>query len=244
MDKKHALLLAFLITALIAGNYLFFADTGTKRENVKIVRVLDGDTAQIEDGRKIRFANINTPEKGLAYSDLAKNYVLQFLGKPLELENLGNDKYGRTLGRLYSNNEYINLEIIKKGFAHTYIVFEDETDDFSKAEEYARENKIGIWELSPDAGCITAKINKYEEYVNISDSCDVDFTAWTLKDESTKLYHFSKDMGDEFTIYSSDGKDTVEKLYWGQKKVWNDDKDRIFIRDANGLLAFYDSYGY
>lgn len=242
MEKGQALLIAFLITALIAGNYLFFADAGVPRERVEIVRVLDGDTVELEDGRKIRLLNINTPEKKLAYSELAKNYLMQFENETVEFEDLGLDKYGRTLGRIYSGDEYINLEIVEKGFAHSYLVFDGEEDDFSKAEENAQENKLGIWALSPYSECITAKINKYDEYVEIFDSCNVDFNGWTLKDESTKMYHFSKDMDDKFTLYSGKGEDASEKSYWGKDTVWNDDHDRIFIRDSNGLLAFYDSY--
>ena len=242
MEKGKALLIAFLITAIIAGNYLFFADAGVSRESVEIVRVLDGDTVELEDGRNIRLLNLNTPEKKLAYSELAKNYLIQFKDKTVELEDLGLDRYGRTLGRIYSGDEYINLEIVEKGFAHSYLVFDGEEGDFSKAEENARENRIGIWKLSPYYECITAKINKYDENVEIYDSCDVDFNGWTLKDESTKMYRFSQDMSDEFVLYSGKGKDTGEELYWGKGKVWNDDGDRIFIRDSDGMLVFYDSY--
>ena len=242
MEKGPAFLIAFLITALIAGNYLFFADAGVSRERVNIERVLDGDTVELEDGRKVRLANINTPEKKLAYSDLAKNYLIEFTDESVELEDLGADKYGRTLGRLYFNNKYINLEIVERGFAHSYLVFDGEEREFSKAEEKARDGKIGIWELSPYAECVPAKINKYDEYVEIRDSCGVDFNGWTLKDESTKMYRFSQDMGDEFVLYSGKGKDTGEELYWGKGKVWNDDGDRIFIRDSDGMLVFYDSY--
>ena len=242
MEKGPAFLLAFLITALIAGNYLFFTDAGVSRERVNIERVLDGDTVELTDGRHIRLTNINTPEKKLAYSELAKNYLIEFADENVELEDLGVDKYGRTLGRLYSGDEYINLEIVRQGFAHSYIVFDGEEREFSKAEEKARNSKSGIWELSPYAECVSIKINKYDEYVEIRDSCGVDFAGWTLKDESTKMYRFSQDAGDEFILYSGKGEDTGEKLYWGKGKVWNDDKDRIFIRDSDGKLVFYDSY--
>ena len=86
MEKKYALLLAFLITALVAGNYFFFVDASVSREIVEITRVLDGDTVELDDGRKVRLANINTPEKRFAYSELAKNYLDSFVGKRLEME--------------------------------------------------------------------------------------------------------------------------------------------------------------
>jgi len=242
MDKKHALLIAFLITVLIAGNYFFFVEAGVEREQVEISRVLDGDTVELDDGRHIRLANINTPEKKLAYSELAKNYLEYFIGKKIEMESLGGDKYGRTLGRLYFNEDYINLEIVGRGFAHSYLVFDGEERRFSKAEENARENRLGVWKESPYSECVDATINKYDEYVIIFDSCDLDVTGWTIKDESTKMYRFSQDAGDELVLYSGKGEDTAEKRYWGRESIWNDDGDRIFIRDSNGLLVFYDSY--
>ena len=242
MDKKHALLLAFLITTLIAGNYFFFVEAGVSRESVEITRVLDGDTVELDDGRKVRLANINTPEKGLAYSELARNYLEEFVGKNLEMENLGGDKYGRTLGRLYFDDKYINLEIVRQGFAHTYLVFEDEEREFARAEEYAHDRELGIWESPEYADCISATINKYDEYVVVYDSCDLDLKEWTIKDESTKTYRIDEDAGSELTIYSGEGEDSTNVRYWGKKKIWNDDKDRIFIRDSSGLLVFYDSY--
>ena len=78
MERKGALVIAFLITGLIVGNYLFFTDAGVVRERVEISRVLDGDTVDLVDGRRIRLLNINTPEKGLAYSDLAKEFLSEF----------------------------------------------------------------------------------------------------------------------------------------------------------------------
>ena len=241
MKRGPALLIAFLITFLIAGNYWFFADKGVARESVEISRVLDGDTVELADGRKIRFLNINTPEKGLPYSQLGSEFLKQFNKVDLEVQGL--DRYGRTLGRIYAEEVYVNLEIVRLGMAHTYLVVEGEERIFNKAENEARKNERGIWERSPRNGCVSATINKYDEYVTISDLCGVDFTDWIVKDESTKSYRIAEDKGERFTIYSEKGTDTSEKLFWGRDKIWNDDHDEIFIRDASGLLVYYDSYG-
>jgi endonuclease YncB( thermonuclease family) len=241
MNKKASFVLASLITLLIAGNYIFFSDHGIKREKVEIVRVLDGDTVELKDARHIRLLNINTPEKGLKYSELGKNYLSKFSN--VELEAMGLDKYDRTLGRLYYENTYLNLEIIKQGFAHTYLVDENEEREFSKAEKYARDNELNIWEKSEFYGCLEVEINKYDEYLDIIDSCDVDIAGWTVKDESTKSYKFESDEGKRFRLYSAKGEDTQEELYWGRGNIWNDDHDEIFIRDNNGILVYYYSYG-
>ena len=241
MDRKRALILSFFITSLIAGNFLFFTDKGIVRENVNIARVLDGDTVELSDGRHIRLLNINTPEKGLPYSDLAKEFLSNFTS--VGLETAGLDKYDRTLGRLYNNNEYLNLEIVRNGMAHTYLVLDEESSLFEKAENSARKNGKNMWEKSPLAECLDVEINKYEEYGDIEDSWGVDFTGWNVKDESTKMYKFKKDMGESFRLYSAKGSDSESIIYWGREKIWNDDYDEIFIRDSDGLLVYYDSYG-
>lgn len=242
MDKISAFILSIIITAVIFGNYLFFSDIPIIREKVVIELVLDGDTVKLGDGRKIRLANINTPEKGSPFSDLSKDYLAQFLGKYIELESLGEDRYKRTLGRIFYDNNYINLEIVELGFAHHYLVFDEEVDDFYDAEHEARKNNLGMWKKSEKYGCISAEINKYDEYVSITKSCSLDLTGWTIKDESTKTYKFEHDFESEITLYSEEGDDTQAKAYWNKGKIWNDAGDRIFIRDPEGLLAFYDSY--
>ena len=241
MDRKNALIISFLITSLIAGNFMFFADKGIVREKVEISRVLDGDTVELSDGRHIRLLNINTPEKGLPYSDLAKEFLSNFTFVGLETGGL--DKYQRTLGKLYFNDKYLNLEIVKNGMAHTYLVLDDESSIFNKAEKYAQKNGKNMWEKSSFAECLNVEINKYEEYVDITDSCGTDFTGWNVKDESTKMYKFKKDMGESFRLYSGKGSDTESNIYWGKEKIWNDDHDEIFIRDSDGLLVYYYSYG-
>lgn len=241
MNRKASLVISFLITALIAGNYFFFSDSGIVRERVEISRVLDGDTVELADGKIIRLLNINTPEKGLAYSDLAKEYLSGFT--EVGLETAGTDKYKRTLGRLYYDDLYLNLKIVEQGMAHTYMVSESEEKLFSKAEKYAIENKKNIWERSKFYGCLKVEINKYQEYVDIIDSCEIDFIGWNVKDESTKSYKFEKDFNEKFRIYSAKGEDSQNEIYWGKGNIWNDDHDEIFIRDSDGFLAYYYSYG-
>lgn len=240
MNKKASLTIAGMVTLIIAGNYLFFADEGIVREKVKIIRVLDGDTVELEDGRRIRLLNINTPEKGFSYSDLGKNYLSEFTD--VELESAGVDIYDRILGRLYYGKEYLNLEIVKQGFAHSYLVADFEERTFESAEDEARNNEKGIWKKSEFYDCLLVEINKYDEYLIIEDVCDVDFTSWNIKDESTKSYIFEKDFDKKTTLYSAKGEDTEGKLYWGRENIWNNDHDEIFIRDFNGLLAYYHSY--
>uniref|UniRef100_I2Q0M2 Micrococcal nuclease-like nuclease n=1 Tax=Desulfovibrio sp. U5L TaxID=596152 RepID=I2Q0M2_9BACT len=78
-------------------------------ERVTVVRVLDGDTCVLADGRRLRLAGIDAPE--MAHSgNPAQYYAVEAtsllarltLGQPLGLALVGEgaDRYGRTLGAL------------------------------------------------------------------------------------------------------------------------------------------------
>lgn len=240
MNKKASLIISLSITVLLVGNYIFFSEDPVVRERVEISRILDGDTIELTDERRIRLLNINTPEKGYPYSDLGKDFLSEF--KEVELESVGVDRYNRILGRIYYNEVYLNLEIVEEGMAHSYLVDSSEFRLFEKAELFAKNNEKGIWKKSEHYGCLEVEINKYDEYLVIEDLCDLNLESWTIKDESTKSYKFTKDVSEEFTLFSAKGIDSEKELYWGRENVWNDDHDEIFIRDSNGLLVYYHSY--
>lgn len=243
MEKKHAVLISFLVTILVTGNVLFFYDFSSSRENAVIVRVLDGDTVELEDGRTVRLLNINAPEKNDFFYDGAKGFLKEFENKSVQVEIKGVDKYNRALGKIYSQ-EYINLKIIEGGFAHVYMVEKEEMKKFKNSEREAFENEKGIWKKSKYYGCIDVEINKNEEVISILVKCDISLKGWHIKDESTKMYVFGDIIGDRIILHSGKGDDKSDEIYWKIGNVWNDDMDSIFVRDQEGLLAYYDSYGY
>jgi len=234
-----------MITGLIASNvYLInFALEENKKELVKFSRVIDGDTIELEDGRKIRLLNINAPEKNQPLSNLSTKFLESFQNKTIEMEIIGIGKYGRPLARLYYQ-KYINLELIKKGFVHKYIVEKDELSIFLKTEKQAREEERGIWEKSPSFGCIDVEINKKEEFLIIINKCNFNLQA-SIKDESTKTFEFKISGNEELRVFSGKGQNSESKIYLQSKRnIWNNDKDSIFIRDSNGFIIYHDSYGY
>ncbi len=245
MEKKYAFLVALLVTLLVAGNYLFFnaKHIFPEREVVIVERVMDGDTVKLKDGRTIRLLNINAPEKDQAFAMDSTNFLKNFQNKTLKLETNGIDKYGRTLGRIYSD-KYLNLELVRLGLVHQYLCNKDELKKFREIEKEARESNLGIWKKSEHYNCLNIEINKNEDYVIIKDKCGLNFLDWTVKDESTRDYKFKSDFEEIITLYSNSGIDNDKKLYWERGKVWNDDKDSIFIRDEKGFLVYYNSYGY
>lgn len=91
-----------------------------------VVRVIDGDTIKLENGGKVRYIGVNTPESAdprkpvqcFGKEASVKNEEL-VLNKRVRLEKdvSETDKYGRLLRYVYVGDTFINLELVKQGYA-------------------------------------------------------------------------------------------------------------------------------
>jgi len=222
-----------------------------------VKEVIDGDTIILLNGERVRLIGVNTPEYGRYYFDEARELMeILTLGKEVMLERdiTDRDKYGRLLRYVYVNDFFVNLEMIKRGFANAYTCPPDVkyTEKFLEAERYARSNDIGLWERSKIA---IVKIdinydaegndnqNLNDEYViieNIS-SKDVNIGDWTVKDSATNIYNFSSFLfkkDSTIHLFSGSGIDNGGNFYWGgTKAVWNNNHDTLYLRDDKGLLV-------
>ncbi len=246
MEKKYAFFFAILIVLIVVINFYFIKiNFSPIREKVKIARVIDGDTFELKDGRKIRLLNINTPEKGRAGYELAIEFLKNYEGKDVEIEIKGSDKYNRILARVYGP-DYLNLELVEKGFAVKFLVDNNELSRFSISEEDAIENEKGMWRKSPYFGCFDADINSVEEKVEIKNKCNkININNWILRDESRKYYVFGNLEIGKVTLHSYIGEDSKSDIFWNLKNnIWNDGRDSLYIFDKDGGIAYYESYGY
>jgi len=246
MNKQHALIFAFLITGLIASNiYLFSTPSFPNTETAIIARVIDGDTIELEDGRKVRLQNINAPEKNEPSYELSINYLKLLENKTIELETLGTDRYYRTLARIYSP-EYLNLELVSLGFVKKAWVQKSELKEFSKAEEDAIKNFRGMWKKSTNYGCFKSDIDERAELVILTNICDpINIMDWTLKDESRRVYKFLSTSQTKIRIHSEIGENNETDLFWNEKtNIWNNDRDTLYLFDKDGNIVHHNSYGY
>jgi len=128
---------------------------------VGVAYVIDGDTLVTEEGSRIRFLGINTPEIWKKEGDApdqpwgrdAANFLKVLLpsGSKVGLiyeEGRREGKYGRTLAYVVRDGELLNEIILAKGYGK----FEDygETVEYEeilkKAEREARVRGKGVWE--------------------------------------------------------------------------------------------------
>jgi len=61
------------------------------------------------------------------------------------VENKGKDRYGRLIGKVYTGETYINLEMVKRGHAHWYKKYAPKDKDLQQAEAKAKKAKRGVW---------------------------------------------------------------------------------------------------
>lgn len=139
-------------------------------EVAKVTRVIDGDTIEIEPstgsgqarGERVRYIGIDTPETvdprkpvqcfGVEASKKNKELVE---GKTVRLEKdiTDKDKYGRLLRYVYVNDLFVNLGLVKQGFAFSYTYPPDvkHQAEILAAERQAREANRGLWQACPAA---------------------------------------------------------------------------------------------
>jgi micrococcal nuclease len=142
-----------------------------------VTRVVDGDTVEVvltgpdPDGLltegttyRVRLIGIDTPEVygGVeCYGPEASAYTKGLLaGREVMLEKdvSNTDRYGRLLRYLWADTdpgrpglELVNAEIVRTGYAtvSTYPPDVKYVDRFVAAEQYARDNDLGVWGSCP-----------------------------------------------------------------------------------------------
>lgn len=178
-----------------------------------VERVVDGDTMKLklkETGESItlRLLLVDTPEsvkKGVdpqPYSIEASNYSKEILiaGDTVYIEydeGSKTDKYNRHLGYLWfksheDNNWYmLNENLISNGYARVGYVYSQKRhlDDFYKAQDYAKSNKLNIWSVD---GYVTDKgydVDAYNLSKDSSSNTTIDFdTSNKEENSSNKVY--------------------------------------------------------
>ncbi|MEM5801854.1 MAG: thermonuclease family protein [Candidatus Aenigmatarchaeota archaeon] len=146
MLKKVSLAMIFIIILFL----IFLQNQKKISQDYIVVKIIDGDTFKLSDGREIRLLGIDAPEQGQFYYDEAKNFLESLiLGSKVVLEQdvTNRDKFGRYLRYVFVENNFVNLELVKKGYARVVIRIPDTKyiDILMQAESQARKNKLGIW---------------------------------------------------------------------------------------------------
>jgi micrococcal nuclease len=124
----------------------------------KVTRVIDGDTAELAGGARVRFLGIDAPEMardGRPADFLApqsKEYVVGLIqGKTVRLEydRERYDRYGRLLAYLYlPDGSMVNLAMVRQGLARVYSQAPNlrYQDTLNAAQQEAMAAGRGLWQ--------------------------------------------------------------------------------------------------
>lgn len=164
----------------------------------KVARVIDGDTIEIEGGERVRYIGIDTPETvdprkpvqcfGREASNKNKELAE---GKTVRLEKdiTDRDKYNRLLRYVYAGDAFINLELVKQGFAYSYSYPPDikYQDQIVAAQQEAEKNKNGLWNACPLDASKSATVP--EEEVTQKETAGDCAIKGNISTSGEKIYH-------------------------------------------------------
>lgn len=99
-----------------------YEDTSCSVEETAVcTQVVDGDTIYLDNGEKVRFVGVNTPERGVEGYITSKNFVQKLcLNKEVGIDiddSKHSDRYGRTLGVVIVGGKNVNEMLLKEGLA-------------------------------------------------------------------------------------------------------------------------------
>lgn len=132
----------------------------------KVTKIKDGDTIVIGNLFNARLYGIDIPESKQKCLDKNNNQyncgikAKKYSEKLITNKNItciynGNEKYGRFLFVCENNKHNINQEMVRNGWALSYF-----NDEYKTDEEYAKQNKFGIWQGSFERHKIWRRNNK------------------------------------------------------------------------------------
>jgi endonuclease YncB( thermonuclease family) len=170
-SKKFSLKKAVLTlgaVAIVAGSA-----TVVKRvidPGEKVIEVIDGDSFKINGSTAVRLYGADAPELKYCYGNEAKEALSKkIMGKKVILKELRTDIYRRVMALVYLDGELINEYMVKNGFAESHRDAGTQTDVINNAEDFAKENKLGIFSAkcyqltSPNSKCvIKGNITQYD----------------------------------------------------------------------------------
>lgn len=153
------------------------------KDVVTLDKCIDGDTASFYINgnlEKVRFIAINAPEytsKIEYYGKESSEYVCNKLtnAKSIELEydpkSDMKDKYDRVLAWVYVDNELLQKDLVKNGYAEVAYIYDKYlyVDDLCSIQDNAYNNRVGIWAYNKKVGYC----NNHKEVFN--DEFDLSF---------------------------------------------------------------------
>lgn len=128
---------------------------GTSVDTAVVVNIVDGDTVDLDDGTRVRYLMVDTPESTNGATDCFGQNAKQFnsdlvLDKEVELryDQEREDFFGRTLAYVSVAGQEVNTLLVERGYACVLYVSpngRDRRDEFRALEAQAMAEGRGMW---------------------------------------------------------------------------------------------------
>lgn len=111
------------------------------------IAIVDGDTFDL-DGTRIRIDGIDAPEYGQKCGSRDCGVeALEALDNlihsgPINCQSMGDDGYGRVIGKCVVAGQDIGARLVSDGFAYAFVKY---STDYVAEEESARSRGLGVW---------------------------------------------------------------------------------------------------
>jgi len=238
---------------------------------VMVVRVIDGDTIEIEGGDRVRYLGIDTPEPNECYGPeaTAKNRELvERKNVTLDKDVSERDAFGRLLRYVYVNDLFVNAELVRWGYA-SVLYYPPDVEHYellTQLEREAREANLVLWVptcATPTPTIGTGQIaityifydgvvprvesDEYVEFRNPSAEV-VDMSGWkliSLIGEQTFVFPtgFTMQPGQTCRAYTNEYHPERCGLSFGSgSAVWRNSGDTAVILDTQGQEVSRYSY--
>ena len=161
MKSDHRFLVLLIVTFFY---WVCQSELGAEAQDgeYQVVWVVDGDTIRINTDEFVRYIGIDTPEirrkvRGRwkydpdPFGEDAKRFNMKLVKGQvvrLEFDVQKKDKYGRLLAYVYQDDVFVNLELVKAGYAKLFTKSPNVkyVKEFRRALHEAKKNKRGLWQ--------------------------------------------------------------------------------------------------
>ena len=121
----------------------------------RVAWVIDGDTVELDDGRRLRYVGIDTPERDEPFCNAARRANIELVGRGEVLVQVcrdePRDKYGRLLGWVSVDGLDVGAELLGRGLARTLVIPPcglERAGRYAAVESGARSAGLGLWASS------------------------------------------------------------------------------------------------
>jgi len=160
---KYSQKITFVLLAVFFVTAFFIWWHINKIEEAVAVKVIDGDTIVLDNGETVRYLGVDTPEVSVPVTpvecfgpEATERNKWLVDGKRVKLvRDLKNkDKYGRLLRYVYVDEQFINLELVRDGYARVLTVYPNvsHSREFAVVERQAEDSQHGLWSQEKCAG--------------------------------------------------------------------------------------------